>query len=149
MNKTELQSLFQTDKKYASIITTFDEWIKDFIASPNETKAKRGAEYIKSNIGLLVASEELLTGVFKDKNDIPKAGSNFNKYALDIFRDTLLSVRYRIALVNREVHKTINNINPSYSVLDEVLDSFIDKGCDYMKRDFIPAYITELNLKLV
>jgi hypothetical protein len=148
MNKQEISELLS--ESYSEMITDSNEWLQKWIEEcPDEKKAKSAAKYIKSTIGLLVAAEEVLSGEYENPEEyMPKEGSYFNPDAIKTMQEILFKVNYRIALINREVHKVINNIHPEDTPLDEVVDLLEEKNqAEWLVPGFWPQYITDLNVK--
>jgi hypothetical protein len=148
MNKQEILDLL--NGSYSEEITKSNEWFQKWIDEcPVDKRAKAASEYIKRTIGLLVAAEEILSGNYKNPEEfMPKEGEFFNPSFIKTMQEILFKVHYRIALVNREAHRVLNNINPEDTLLDEVADLLEEKNqADWLVPGFWPQYLTDLNVK--
>jgi len=156
MNKEELKSLFLSDENYKKEISQCDKWLKDvFMTLSDNDKRSRGSKYIIKIMSLLESSYENLTGVYKDREDeelfSPKRGEYINLNSIEFFQNNLLVSHYRIAIVNREIHKILNPFinfdDERQSPLDEVIDSIIGKEQSYLFiRGYVPQYVYDLEL---
>lgn len=149
MSREELKNLILTDEKYKEEIDKADEWIKQFIDIPDDEKSKRGADYIKRVVGLKSGAEEVLSGEYSKEEFKPKEGGKL--FNLNLFQNILVNTTYRIALVNREVHKVINSyidFENEETPFDEMIDMIIDKGqSEWLIRGYIPQYAIDMNLQ--
>lgn len=153
MNKEELIELLNSDTEYKKDIDEANEWIKEFVAMPDDKKSKAGAKYITDAGGILFAAEEILSGDYEDDVEElrPKEGEFFNKSCLPLFQGYVVSIHYRIALVNREVHKVINpwmKFEDEATPFDEFVDALISKNQgEWLVRGYVPQYLIELGVK--
>jgi hypothetical protein len=153
MNKDNLIKLFTSDERYAGIIKESDEWIGDFKNRPDEEKSSSGAEYITRVSGVMEACAMMLSGNLKPE-DMPHQGAEYSREALEIFKDTLFTTHYKIALINRAVHSILNpqlipHMNKQ-TELEEVASHLTESGYgEYFDRDFVPQYLLNLKVKFV
>lgn len=149
MDKNKLTDLLLNDQQYREIVREADEWIADFKQRPDDEKPSSGAEYIKRVVGVMEACRVMLSG--SDQTAWPEPGCEYNRSALEVFKETLLTCTYKIALINRAVHRVVNPelipVMDRQSELDEVIERMIEDGsADWLDREFVPAYLIELRV---
>lgn len=155
MSREELEQLFKNDSEYKKIITECEEWFKEFAdETPDDKKASVAANYIKKVIGLLSSLQEVLTGNYENselgEEFKPKKGEDFNLDSIGFMQTNLLSIHYRMALVNREAHTVLNpsiDFSKVATPFSEVIDSIImNKQSEIYARGYVPQYVYDLEL---
>lgn len=142
MKKDEISKLLST--KFSEQMKNSEEFLKRFLEKDDSAKPHVAAIYIKNVIGIIEAVEECFSGNFRDeKNRVSKDKFNFG--IIPEFQRMLFETHYRIALVNREVHKVLNPEvmkDVKDTPFDEVVNMiFSEKQGEWFEDGFIPTYL--------
>jgi hypothetical protein len=142
MDHKELKSILQT--RYQKEIEHVDEWSKNFkLTTPDDKIAKRGADYIKNVVPVIMSIDEIFSGKFSDPADMV-GPEEFQYDSIIHFQRFLFETHYRVSKINREIQTVINSFLVPFEddPLDEVVNLFFNRNqVEWMLEGFIPDYL--------